>query len=87
MGAGVATNCSINNNKLYCTGWHFLFYCIPGCLYIYEQLLKIFSYNTGLTVAPFLLSALAVLVITMVTVSFHAVMAAMATPVKSLRTE
>ena len=52
-----------------------------------DKWLKIFPYNTGLTVAPFLLSALVVLLITMLTVIFHTIRAAVANPVKSLRTE
>ncbi len=49
--------------------------------------LKIFTYNTGLTPLPFLLSALTVLLITMLTVAFHTLKAAVANPSKSLRTE
>jgi putative ABC transport system permease protein len=49
--------------------------------------LKIFTYNTGLTALPFLLSALTVLLITMLTVMFHTLKAAVANPSKSLRTE
>lgn len=52
-----------------------------------DKWLKIFPYNTGLTVTPFLLSALVVLFITMLTVIFHTVRAAVANPVASLRTE
>lgn len=52
-----------------------------------DKWLKIFPYNTGLSATPFLLSALTVLVITMLTVSFHAVKAATANPVKALRSE
>lgn len=49
--------------------------------------LKIFPYNTGLSIVPFLLSAFVVLLITMLTVIFHTLKAAIASPVKSLRTE
>lgn len=52
-----------------------------------DKWLKIFPYNTGLSATPFLLSALTVLIITMLTVSFHAVKAATANPVKALRSE
>jgi putative ABC transport system permease protein len=47
--------------------------------------LKIFTYSTGLTVLPFVLSALTVLLITMLTVTFHTVKAAVANPSESLR--
>ncbi len=52
-----------------------------------DKWLNIFPYNTGLSATPFLLSALTVLIITMLTVSFHAVKAATANPVKALRSE
>jgi len=87
MGAGVAQIVRlITTNFIVLVGIS-CFIAFPVAYIFMNNWLKIFSYNTGLTVAPFLLSALAVLVITMLTVSFHAVMAAMANPVKSLRTE
>jgi putative ABC transport system permease protein len=49
--------------------------------------LKIFSYSTGLQPTPFVFSALTVLLITMLTVIFHTLRAAVANPSKSLRTE
>lgn len=50
--------------------------------------LKIFnSYSTGLQPLPFVFSALTVLLITMMTVIFHTLKAAVANPSKSLRTE
>jgi putative ABC transport system permease protein len=59
----------------------------PVAFLFMSNWLKIFPYNTGLTVMPFLLSALAVLAITLLTVIFHAVRAAVASPAKSLRAE
>jgi len=52
-----------------------------------DKWLKIFPYNTGLSATPFLLSAVAVLLITLLTVIFHTMKAALANPIKSLRTE
>jgi putative ABC transport system permease protein len=49
--------------------------------------LTIFPYNTGLTITPFFFSALVVLLITLLTVIFHTVRAALANPSKSLRSE
>jgi putative ABC transport system permease protein len=50
--------------------------------------LKVFKDNSmGLGPLPFLLSALTVLLITMLTVTFHTLKAAVANPSKSLRTE
>ncbi len=49
--------------------------------------LKVFTDSTGLTALPFILSALTVLLITMLTILFHTVRAAIANPSESLRTE
>jgi putative ABC transport system permease protein len=49
--------------------------------------LKIFPYNTGMSVWPFVYSGLTVLMITLVTVMFHTVKAAVANPTKSLKAE
>ncbi|MEJ0106133.1 MAG: FtsX-like permease family protein [Bacteroidota bacterium] len=52
----------------------------PVAYLFMDKWLKVFPYNTGLTVTPFLLSALVVLVITLLTVIFHTVKAALAKP-------
>lgn len=59
----------------------------PVAYLFMHQWLQIFTYNTGLSFAPFLLSAVAVLLITLLTVTFHTIKAAISNPVKSLRTE
>ncbi|MBX2923395.1 MAG: ABC transporter permease [Chitinophagaceae bacterium] len=59
----------------------------PVAGYFMSKWLKIFPYNTGLHIMPFVLSALVVLSITMLTVIFHTVKAALANPVKALRSE
>jgi putative ABC transport system permease protein len=59
----------------------------PVAYWFMYKWLQIFTYNTGLSVTPFLMSALVVLLITLLTVTFHTVKAAIANPVKSLRTE
>jgi len=59
----------------------------PVAWYFMDKWLEIFPYNTGLTVTPFILSALVVLLITLMTVIFHTLKAALANPTKSLRTE
>jgi putative ABC transport system permease protein len=59
----------------------------PAAGWFMHNWLKIFTYSTGLTVMPFVLSALTVLLITMMTVIFHTLKAAVANPSKSLRTE
>lgn len=59
----------------------------PVAAYFMLKWLQIFPFNTGLTFTPFILSALVVLFITMLTVIFHSVKAAIANPVESLRRE
>ena len=59
----------------------------PVAWYFMDKWLNIFPYNTGLSAMPFILSAAVVLLITLLTVIFHTMKAALANPVKSLRTE
>ena len=59
----------------------------PVAWYFMNKWLTIFPYNSGLSITTFVLSALAVLVITLITVSFHTIKVAISNPVKSLRTE
>jgi len=60
---------------------------IPVAWLFMAKWLKLFQYNTGLTVAPFVLSAVAILAITFLTVLYHTLRAALANPSQSLRTE
>lgn len=59
----------------------------PVAYYFMNKWLKVFPYNDGLKPATFILSGLAVLLIAMLTVSFHTIRAARSNPVKSLRSE
>lgn len=59
----------------------------PVAWYFMDKWLKVFPYNTGISITPFVFSAAAVLIITLTTVIFHTLKAALANPVKSLRTE
>jgi putative ABC transport system permease protein len=52
-----------------------------------DKWLNTFPYNTGMPVLPFLLAALTVLLITLATVIYHTMRAALANPSKSLRSE
>jgi putative ABC transport system permease protein len=63
------------------------FIAFPIAYWFMHQWLLHFSYNTGISITPFLLSALTVLLLTLLTVLFHTVKAAMADPAKGLRTE
>jgi putative ABC transport system permease protein len=87
MGAGVGQIVPlITTNFVFLVGISCLI-AFPVAYLFMDKWLKIFPYNTGLSVTPFLLSALVVLFITLLTVIFHTVKAALANPVKSLRTE
>ena len=87
MGAGVGQIVPlITTNFLLLVGISCII-AFPVAYLFMDKWLKIFPYNTGLSVAPFLLSALTVLLITLLTVIFHTVRAALANPAKSLRSE
>jgi putative ABC transport system permease protein len=59
----------------------------PIAYYLIRMWLKNFAYKINLTPLPFVISGAAALVIALITVSFHAVKAATANPVNSLRSE
>jgi len=59
----------------------------PVAWYFMSNWLKIFPYNTGLSLLPFAVSAIVILTAAVATASFHSVKAALTKPVKSLRTE
>jgi putative ABC transport system permease protein len=59
----------------------------PVAYIFMNKWLKIFPYNTGMRVLPFILSAFTVLTITLLTVIFHTIKASVANPVKTLRSE
>jgi len=87
MGAGIGQIVPLlTRNFVYLVGLSCLI-SFPVAWLFMSKWLKIFPYNTGLNATPFLLSALSVLLITMLTVIFHAVRAAVANPVKSLKAD
>jgi len=73
---------------------NFIFLVIISCLiafpvawYFMHKWLELFPYKEGLKPVTFLLSAAVVLLIAVLTVSFHTIKVALANPVKALRTE
>jgi putative ABC transport system permease protein len=87
MGAGIAQIVPlITKNFVVLVGISCLI-AFPVAYLFMDKWLKIFSYNTGLTPTPFLLAAFVVLLITLLTVTFHTVKAAIANPVVNLRSE
>jgi len=59
----------------------------PVAYYFMHNWLKIFPYNPGISPVPFILSGLIIVVTAIVTAIYYAGRAALANPVKSLRTE
>ncbi|MGH2646360.1 MAG: FtsX-like permease family protein, partial [Ginsengibacter sp.] len=59
----------------------------PVAYYFMHNWLNIFSYNAGLSVIPFILSAFVIVITAILTVMFHSTKAALAKPAKNLRTE
>lgn len=60
---------------------------IPVAWFLMNSWLQKFEYRTGISIWIFVLTSLAALIITLLTVSYQAITAAMANPVKSLRSE
>ena len=87
MGAGIGQIISLMTANFVLLVGISCFIAFPVAWMFMNNWLKIFPYNTGLTVMPFLLSALAVLAITLLTVIFHTIKVAVANPSKGLRTE
>ncbi len=59
----------------------------PVAWYFMNKWLQIFPYNTGLSLIPFAVSAIIILVTAVATAGFHSARAALAKPGKNLRTE
>ena len=59
----------------------------PVAYVFMNKWLQIFPYNPGMSILPFVFSAITVLLITMITVIFHTVKAAIANPAVYLKTE
>lgn len=87
MGAGVVQIVQlITKNFVVLVGVSCLI-AFPVAYLFMHKWLQVFTYNTGLSPLPFVLSALAVLAITLLTIIFHTARAAVASPAKNLRTE
>lgn len=87
MGAGVSQIVPLITRNFVLLVGISCFIAFPVAYIFMNKWLDVFPYNTGLSITPFLLSALTVLMITLLTVIFHTVKAAIANPANSLRTE
>jgi len=87
MGAGLPSIVSlIAKNFIILVGISCLI-AFPIAYYFMHKWLDVFPYKEGLKISTFVLSALVVLVIALLTVSFHTIRVALSNPVKSLRSE
>jgi putative ABC transport system permease protein len=87
MGAGVGEIVTlITRNFVFLVGLSCLI-AFPVAWFFMNKWLKFFSYSTGLSATPFLLAAFAVLFITLMTVIYHTMRAALANPSRNLRSE
>ncbi len=59
----------------------------PIAYYFMSKWLKVFPYNDGISVVPFIVSALVIVLTSVLTVMFHSAKAALAKPANNLRTE
>jgi putative ABC transport system permease protein len=59
----------------------------PVALYYLQNWLQKYEYRINISFWVFALAAVISILITIITISFHAIKAALANPVKSLRTE
>ncbi|MES1221061.1 MAG: FtsX-like permease family protein, partial [Bacteroidota bacterium] len=64
-----------------------LLIAIPVSWWVANEWLQSFAYRVNLGAGVFLVTALSVIIITLITISFQTIKAALANPVKSLRTE
>lgn len=63
------------------------FIAFPVAWYFMSNWLKVFPYNTGLTLLPFIVSAMVIVVTAAATATFHSTVAALANPSRNLRSE
>lgn len=87
MGAGIGQIISLMTANFVLLVGISCFIAFPVAWIFMHNWLKIFPYNTGLSPMPFVLSALVVLGITLLTTIYHTMRAAIANPSKGLRTE
>lgn len=59
----------------------------PVAYYFMSKWLKVFPYNNGISVLPFIISAIVIVFTSVLTVMFHSTKAALAKPANNLRTE
>jgi len=87
LGASVLNVCSLLSKDFIVLVMIAFIISVPVSWYFMDNWLRNYSYRTNLPWWIFILAGVGALLITLVTVSFQAIRAALADPVKSLRTE
>jgi ABC-type antimicrobial peptide transport system permease subunit len=77
----------ITFKRFYCIGIISCVIASPVALYFLKNWLQKYDYRISIGASVFIISAMMAILITIITVSFQAIKAAIANPVKSLRTE
>ena len=87
MGASIAQIVSLITRNYLWLAFIAAVIAFPVAYYFMNNWLKVFPYNAGLSVIPFIVSALAIVLTATLTATFHSTKAALAKPAESLRTE
>jgi len=74
-------------NRFFETCYHLLHHCLPACLLHYAELVKKLRIPNRYKMVDIFIAGLAVTLIALVTVGIQSIKAALANPVKSLRSE
>jgi putative ABC transport system permease protein len=87
MGASIAQVVSLIVRNYLWLSLIAAFIAFPVAWYFMNNWLKIFPYNAGLSVVPFIVSAFVIVITAAATATFHSTKAAIASPAKILKTE
>ena len=87
LGASTFSLWRLLSKEFVVLGYHFFTHCSSRCLLFYAWLVTGLPVSCSIIMVDFCLAGAGALLITLLTVSFQAIKAAIANPVKSLRTE
>ena len=87
MGASIAKVVAMITKSYLWLALISVFIAFPLAWYFMSTWLKAFPYNDGLSIYAFVLSAIAIVLVSGATAMFHSARAALTNPAKNLRTE
>jgi len=87
MGASIMQVVSLTTKNYLWLSLISAFIAFPIAWYFMNNWLKIFPYNTGLSLLPFIISAIVIVITASATAIFYSTKAALTNPAKNLRTE